>query len=37
MTPPDVVIILIVMVGFNTEAVMLSIAFIYTPFALVTI
>lgn len=39
MTPPDVVVILIVMVmiGFNTEAVVLSVAFVYTPFALVTI
>ena len=39
MTPPDVVVILIVMVivGFNTQAVVLSVAFVYTPFALVTI
>ena len=39
MTPPEVVVILIVMVmiGFNTEAVVLSVAFVYTPFALVTI
>ncbi|WP_418282861.1 ABC transporter permease [Halorubrum sp. DTA98] len=39
MTPPDVVVILIVMVivGFNSQAVVLSVAFVYTPFALVTI
>lgn len=39
MTPPDVVVILIVMVivGFNTEAVVLAVTFAYTPFALVTI
>jgi NitT/TauT family transport system permease protein len=39
MTPPDVVVILIVMVivGFNTEAVVIAVTFVYTPFALVTI
>ncbi len=39
MTPPDVVVILIVMVivGFNTEAVVIAVSFVYTPFALVTI
>lgn len=39
MTPPDVVVILIVMVivGFNTQAVVIAVTFVYTPFALVTI
>lgn len=39
MTPPDVVVILVVMVivGFNTEAVVIAVTFAYTPFALVTI
>ena len=39
MTPPDIVVILVVMVvvGFNTEAVVLAVTFVYTPFALVTI
>jgi len=39
MTPPDVVVILVVMVivGFNTQAVVIAVTFAYTPFALVTI
>lgn len=39
MTPPDVVVILVVMVivGFNSTAVVLAVTFSYTPFALVTI
>ena len=39
MTPPDVVVILVVMVivGFNSQAVVLAVTFAYTPFALVTI
>jgi len=39
MTPPDVVVILIVMVlmGFNTTAIVTSVAFVCTPFALVSI
>ena len=39
MTPPDVVVILVVMVivGFNSQAVVIAVTFAYTPFALVTI
>jgi len=39
MTPPDVVVILVVMVivGFNTQAVVIAVTFAYTPFALVMI
>ncbi|WP_253737507.1 ABC transporter permease [Halohasta salina] len=39
MTPPDVVVILVVMVilGFNSLAVVVAVTFAYTPFALVTI
>ena len=39
MTPPDVVVILVVMVivGFNSTAVVLAVTFAYTPFALVNI
>lgn len=39
MTPPDVIVILITMIliGFNTTAVVASVALVYTPFALVTI
>jgi NitT/TauT family transport system permease protein len=39
MTPPDVVVILIVMVlmGFNTVAIVTAVSFVCTPFALVSI
>lgn len=39
MTPPDVIVILITMIllGFNSLAVVVSVAFVYTPFGLVTI
>jgi NitT/TauT family transport system permease protein len=39
MTPPDIVVILVTMivVGFNTTAVVLAVSFVYTPFGLVNI
>jgi len=39
MTPPDVIVILITMIliGFNTAAVVAAVSLVYTPFALVTI
>lgn len=39
MTPPDIVVILItmIMLGFNSTAVVVAVSFVYTPFALVTI
>jgi len=39
MTPPDVIVILITMVliGFNSTAVVVAVSFVYTPFALVTL
>lgn len=39
MTPPDIIVILITMIllGFNTTAVIVSVAFVYTPFGLVTV
>lgn len=39
MTPPDIVVILVTMVilGFNTTAVVVAVSFVYTPFGLVTI
>lgn len=39
MTPPDVVVILIMMVilGFNTTAIVVAVSFVCTPFALVSI
>lgn len=39
MTPPDIIVILITMIllGFNTTAVVVAVSFVYTPFALVTI
>lgn len=39
MTPPDIIVILITMIllGFNTTAVIVAVAFVYTPFGLVTV
>lgn len=39
MTPPDIIVILITMIllGFNATAVVVAVAFVYTPFGLVTV